>query len=244
MISFVICEDEKALAEEYKKIISNYMMNYDYEYKFEVFDDYNEKFNKYMRQPEDLKVYILDIKTKTSSGIDAARRIREEAEDWNSMILIITGLSEFKYEALAKRLMLLDFISKLDKYKGYLIDCISRCLKYYDARPNKLRYSYKNTTYNVDFKRIVYIEKEQDSKRCKIYTDDERVIPYVGTMTGLLESLDKRFIKTSRCTIINSDYITQYDQSKNEIYFENGMMVNDISRDNKKKVVNRVRGIE
>lgn len=244
MISFVICEDEKVLREEYKDIISKYMMNYDYEYKFVTFDGYNDKFDKYIKTPEDFKVYLLDIKTNNGSGVDAARKIREEENDWNSMILIITGLSEFKYEALAKRLMLMDFISKLDNYRGYLIDCISKCLKYYDSRPNKLKYTYKNTVYNVLLKNITYIQKEQDSKRCKIHTENNEEFPYSGTMTSLLELLDNRFIKTSRCTIVNSNLISHYNQGNNEIHFDNGVMVNDISRENKKKVINRVRGIE
>lgn len=244
MISFVICEDEKILREEYKDIISKYMMNYDYEYKFVTFEGYNDKFNNYIKMSEDFKVYILDIKTKTGSGIDVIRKIREEIKDWNSMILIITGLSEFKYEALAKRLMLMDFISKLDNYKGYLVDCVSKCLQYYDSRPNKLRYTYKNTIHNIAYKRITYIQKEPDSKRCKIYTDNNEEFLYAGSMTSILELLDNRFIKTSRCTIVNSNLISHYNQKDNEIHFDNGVMVNDISRENKKKVINRVRGIE
>lgn len=243
MISFVICEDEKVLREEYKDIISNYMMNYDYEYKFVTFDGYNEKFNNYIKVPEDFKIYILDIKTNSGTGVDAARKIREEVNDWNSMILIITGLSEFKYEALAKRLMLMDFISKLDNYRAYLVDCISKCLNYYDSRPNKLRYSYKNISYNVMLKHITYIQKEPDSKRCKIYTESNEILPYSGTIVSILELLDGRFIKTSRCTIVNVNQISHYNQKDNELFFDNGVMINDISRENKKKVIDRVRGI-
>lgn len=244
MISFVICEDEKILTEEYKSLIDKYMMNYDYEYQYVIFDGYNSKFESYTKQPEDFKVYILDLKTKSGSGIDAARKIREEVNDWNSMIMIVTGLSEFKYEALTKRLMLMDFISKKEDYQAFLIDSISRCLRYYDSRPNKLRYTYKNNIYNISFHQILYIQKEQESKRCRIYTIDNKEKPYVGTITGLLEMLDNRFIKTSRCTIVNTELISRYNQRDNEIYFDNGKMVNDISRENKKKVINRVRGIK
>lgn len=244
MISFVICEDEKLLIEEYKNIIDKYMMNYDYEYQYVIFDGYDNKFDNYIKHQEDFKVYILDIKTKTGYGIDAARKIREEADDWNSIILIITGLGELKNEAMSKRLMLMDFINKTDNYSTYLTDCISRCLKCYGSRPNKLKYTYKNTIYNVELKKIIYIQREQDSKRCIIYTLDNKEIPYIGTISGLLEILDNRFIKTSRCTIINTRLISHYNQKTNEIYFENGIMVNDISRGNKRKVVNYVRGVE
>ena len=33
MLSFVICEDEKVLATEYKNEVDKFMMNYDHEYQ-------------------------------------------------------------------------------------------------------------------------------------------------------------------------------------------------------------------
>ena len=159
MINFVICEDEKILAKEYKRQIDNFMMNYDIDYKCHTFDGYDENWKKFARKDEGFKIYLLDIKTEKGSGLDAARVIREELDDWVSMIIIISSYTEYKYEALSKRLMLVDFVNKLDNYEKHLHNTLSICIKNYDKRPKILKYTYKNTIYNVEFRQILYIEK-------------------------------------------------------------------------------------
>ena len=50
MINFIICEDEKPLREETKKIIVSYMMNHDIDYKIYEFDSYDKKFEQIMKK--------------------------------------------------------------------------------------------------------------------------------------------------------------------------------------------------
>ena len=242
MINFVICEDESVLAEEYKSIIDKFMMKYDNEYMCRFFDGYSEEWRKYARTNTDFKIYLLDIKTKKGSGLDAARIIREVYEDWNSMIIIISSYSEYRYDALSKRLMLVDFINKLDDCTKHLQEALQICMKHYDKRPKVLTYSYKNDVYNIDFKHIVYIEKEIDSKRCKIHTIKGEVI-YPGTLNKILGELDKRFVKVSRSKAVNIRQIRKFDTKSNTIVFRNNMQLEDISRDRRKDLIRSVRGI-
>ena len=114
MINFIICEDEKELLKEYKNQIDKFMMKYDIEYKCDTFDCYDDKWKNAVQNIKGFKIYLLDIRTEDGSGIDAARLIREEYYDWVSMIIMISGFPEYRYEALGKRLMLVDFINKLD----------------------------------------------------------------------------------------------------------------------------------
>ena len=244
MISFVICEDEKAFAHVYKNEIDKFMMQFDFEYKCYLFSGYDAKFKNFAQKNKDFKIYLLDVRTTCGSGIDAARMIREELDDWGSMIVMITSYTEYKYDVLSKRLLILDYISKLDNYKGYLRECLDKCIKCYDDKPKKLRYTYKNSVYNVEYKHIVYVCKEPDSKKSIIYTDDGRMLPYQGTLTKLLELLDDRFFKASRHLIINLDQILTYDSKENKITFKSNHEINEISRDNKRKIAKYVRGIE
>lgn len=242
MINFVICEDESILAKEYKNEIDKFMMNYDNEYIFKFFDGYTEEWKKFARTNTDFKIYLLDIKTNKGSGLDAARLIREVYEDWNSMIIIITSYTEYRYDALTKRLMLVDFINKLDDCSKYLQEALSICMKHYDKRPKVLKYTYKGNIYNIDFKNIVYAEKEIESKLCKIYTSKESYT-YPGTLTKLLNELDNRFIKISRSTIINTRQVKRYDIKKNSLLFRTGIELEDISRDKRKDLIKCVRGL-
>ena len=183
---------------------------------------------------------ILDLCDEKLAFYAAAKA---EEELWARVISdsTITAYNEYKYDALSKRLMILDFINKMDNYRKYLNDCITKSIKTYDNKPNKLRYTYKNIIYNVQFKSIVYITKEPDSKKCLIYTNENRVLPYSGTIVQLYKELDDRFIKTSRSTIINKDFISLYDCKENKIEFETGQIITDISRSNRKRVMEHVR---
>ena len=112
MLNFIIGEDNTKFSARTKQIIENFMMNYDIEYHMDCFLNYGKDFKKAAKAESGFKIYFLDIKTDEGSGLDAARMIREELDDWVSIIVIITSYTEYKYEALGNRLYLLDFISK------------------------------------------------------------------------------------------------------------------------------------
>lgn len=241
MIEFIISEDEKEFLKLYKEIIEKVMMNYDIEYKCYCFDGYNNKWKKITKSCC-FKIYILDLKTSEGSGLDAARYIREELDDWQSMIIMVTAYPEYKYEALGKRLMLVDFVNKLDNLNQRLDQAIQIALKNFDKRPNSLKYTYKKVLYNIEFQKIIYIEKEQDNKRCIIKTKEKEY--YIqGNMSKIEELLDKRFIKCNRSYIINLEQVESYNVKSNIIRFKDGSTLYAVSRNKKKEIINYVRGI-
>lgn len=242
MLNFVICEDEPILLKKYANEIDKFMMRYDMDYKCHTFVGYDERWKKYAKKEDGFKIYLLDIKTANGSGLDAARLIREEYDDWVSMIIIITAHNEYKYEALEKRLMLVDFISKLSNFEERLKTALTRCIKNYDNRQKTLKYTYKNNIYNIDLKQIICIEKEFDNKRCVIRTATN-TYPIPGTLSTIMKKLDDRFIKCYRNIIINLDQIEKYKIKEGTIIFKNGQTINNISRNQKKEIVKYVRGI-
>ena len=242
MINFIVCEDIKELSNKYKEEIDKFMMNYDIDYKCHIYKDYGKNWENIAKKEMGFKIYLLDIVTKNGSGLDAARLIREEYDDWTSMIIMITSYPEYKYEALGKRLMLVDFINKLDNSEQKLKDAFSICMKNYDRKYNSLKYTYKNNAYNIEFRSIIYIEKEPDSKRCLIQTDYEKF--YIqGSLNEVLKKLDSRFFKTHRSLIVNLDQIERYNQKDNIIYLKNKMKTTLIARNKKRELMDRVRGI-
>ena len=69
--------------EEFKNEIDKFMMKYDYDYEVKIFSGYSEEFYNFAKTNRDFKVYLLDIKTPEGSGLDAARIIREEYEEFS-----------------------------------------------------------------------------------------------------------------------------------------------------------------
>lgn len=242
MIHFIICEDEIVFVKKYKEEIDKIMMNYDIEYKYHIYKGYTEKFKEIAQEDLGFKIYILDLRTSSGSGLDAARLIREEYDDWNSMIIIITAYPEHKYEIIGKRLLLLDFINKLDNCDKRLQEAIKISLKNFDRRPKTLKYVYKKVIYNIEFRRIIYIEKEQDNKRCIIKTNNGEYL-IQGNLNTVLKLLDKRFKKCCRSIIINLEQVESYNPKNNTLTFKNKEELIAVSRDKKKEIMNYVRGI-
>ena len=242
MISFIVCEDEEVLLKKYEKEIEKFMMNYDIDYNCYTFDKYGKKFNDIVKKDLGFKIYLLDIVTDTGTGLDAARSIREEHDDWSSMIIIITQYSEYKYEALGKRLMLVDFINKLDNSDKKLKDAFKICMKNYDNRSKSLKYVYKKTAYNIEFKTIISIEKEQDSKICIIRTTHGD-FNIQGSLNQVLKQLDNRFFKCHRSFAVNINQIESYNRKTNKIVFKNKEETTLVSRNKKKELFNHVRGV-
>ena len=102
-----------------------------------------------------------------------------------------------------------------------------------------LSYEYNHTYYKVEYRQIVYIEKEPDSKRCIIRTkEDKQLIP--GTLNEVYEKLDDRFFKVHKSLIVNLDEIQRYEIRKNKLTFKNGEHTHLISRNHKKELISRV----
>lgn len=150
MINFIVCEDEKDIRINTKNQIIKFMMNYDIDYKIYEFDGYNSKFNKIAKSDSGFKIYFLDIKTNAGSGIDAARMIREQYDDWVSVIIVMTSFSEYKYEVLSSRLYLLDFINKLDDCNKKIKEDLVIAMKNYDRKYKMLSYEYNYTYYKIE----------------------------------------------------------------------------------------------
>lgn len=242
MINFIICEDEDILASKYEREIDRFMMSNDEEYKIHRFKGYTKKWEEFVKSNKEYKVYLLDIKTAAGSGIDAARRIREEFDDWVSMIMIIIAYSEYKYEALSKRLMLVDFINKLDDFEIRLREALQICMKNYDKKFKNIKYNYRNISYNIELRNILYIEKELDSKRSRIKTIHGDY--YIqGSLESISKKLDKRFFKCSRSVFVNLEQVEFYNYKENILTFKNGETLNSIPREKRKEVEKRVRGL-
>ncbi len=239
MINFIICEDEKLIRKQTKNIIVSLMMNYDIDYKIHEFDCYDDKFEDIVKEDSGFKIYLLDIKTKYISGIDAARMIREKYDDWSSVIILITAYSEYKYEALCSRLFLLDYINKLDNCSKKLREDLVIAMKHYDNNPTALDYEYNHILYKVEYRQIIYIEKEPDSKRCIIKTN-EGIQHIPGTLSEVYKRLDDRFLKVHKSMIINLNQIKKYEIRDNKLTFKNGDYTHLISRNMKKELIKSV----
>lgn len=233
MIEFIIIDEDNKYIEINKKIIEKILMNKDYSYKINTFNNLNNiEITK-----DKYKVYIINYNNK---ALKIMNKIRNELNDWTSMIIITT---QSKIDDISnKRIMPIDIIIKDNNYEYNLKNCILISLNNYDNRPNSLKYNYKNTYYNINLNEIIFIEKEKDNKRCTIKTKEDN-FPILGNLNTIEPLLDKRFIKSSRSYLINMEQVKLYNTKDNIIVFKDGTEIYEISRNKKKDIINYLRGI-
>ena len=164
--------------------------------------------------------------------------IREELDDWQSLIIMT---QENKKDNINHRnFFILDTIMKNSHLECQLKRDIQICLKNYDQRPNSLKYTYKKINYILEYRNIIYIEKEQDNKRCIIKTNNNKY--YIqGNLKTIKKLLDNRFFQSSRSFIINLEQVEKYDTKNNIIYFKNKQKKDVLSRNNKKDFIRMIR---
>ena len=150
MIDFIVVEDNLYYINESKKIIDKVMMSYDMDYYFMVYD----KYRKELLNKDNFKIYIISYQ---KDSIKLIKYIREELDDWKSLVIILYKDKKAKEELLKENLFIVDYINKRKHFEEKLLRNIQICLKNYDQRPNSLKYTYKNILYNIEFNKILYI---------------------------------------------------------------------------------------
>jgi len=146
MLEFVLFEEDLNYINVTKGIIERIMMKIDIEYIVTVLEKGNWQLNV---DENHFKIYILNIKTRTNSGLDIAKYIRLN-NDWQSMIILTSETASFKEEVLDSRILLIDYIQKYNpNYEKKLEDAITIGIRNYEKRPKSLKYSYKNIFYNI-----------------------------------------------------------------------------------------------
>ena len=232
MINYII-SDEYNDAVKTKTIIENYMMNFDIEVKYHLFN-IKDNFMENVKTIKGFKVYILNDGIKRL-GIEFAEYIRSELDDWNSIIILVTKHSEIKNEYIGKKLFLFDCIIKDCFYEKVLKEDLVHIKKYYDNRDNCLTFEQNRIIKKLDFRNIDMITKEKDNKKCIIKSSLGSF--YASeSLKDVCKRLDDRFIKINRSCIINCDKVVEYDLNENKITLKNGFTSFDISRDNKKNI--------
>ena len=234
MINFVICSNNYEKQNNTKEVIVKYMMNYDIDVKYHMFSN-NYEVKKEFKNINGYKVYLIDI---NNESINLVKYIREELDDWNSIIILISD-NQVIDNIFGSRLFLFDIIYQNNSFNKILIEDLNRIIKNYDHREKCLTFENNRIVKKVDFKSIIMINKEKDSKKC-LLTSSYGTYYVPETLTGINKRLDDRFVKTNRSCIVNKDQIIEYDPNKNKITFKNGIVSFNISREQKKNISNYV----
>ncbi len=195
------------------------------DYCVHVFSDYNNKFDEIIKKKLANKIYILDIETPTSSGIDAARKIR--TNDFNSVIIFLTAHEELGYNLLKKELLFLTFINKFDDYENSVARAIKTALRKVNS-VQMLRYNKRGLIYMIPLDDILYITRDSVERKSLIKTDYLEVL-FPKNLSEIKEELPSNFVYSHRSCIVNKNRIRCVDLKKLIIKFNNQVEISLVS---------------
>ena len=226
MINFIICDDEKAIVDSVKGIISKIMFKTNTEYKVHQFYNYDKKFNEIIKMDLENKIYILDIEVGNKSGLDVAKEIRNK--DWNSIILILTAHNELEYIAYRSKILLFDFISKFELYDKQMTDAIKQCVNAI-MLDDKLNVRVDRKYEQIKFDNILYITYESYNRKLRIVTKTNEY-EVNESLKSIKERLKGKFVYTHRSCIVNLRNVKTFDFINRRIHFTNNKEIDLLSR--------------
>ncbi|MDD2435296.1 MAG: LytTR family DNA-binding domain-containing protein [Bacilli bacterium] len=225
MIEFVICDDDISVCMKVKNIITKVMMQNNQLYKTRTFNDYDDNFLNFIEKNTRNNIYILDIETKSRSGIDMARIIRKK--DFESIIIFLTIHEELGPTILKNELLFLSFINKFDNAEERLYQSITKALELLNIK-KYLKYEEKQIIYTIPLDNILYIMHDIVKRKTVIKTTSNSYFTY-RPLVKLINMVDNRFIRTHRSCIVNQHRVLMIDNHKKIIIFDNQETINLLS---------------
>lgn len=232
MINFIVVDDNHEIIKIVENIITKFMMNESIEYKINIFDDYDHKFNKVMNSKMPNKIYILDIETKSASGIDIARQIRKN--DIDSVIIFVTAHEELGSVIIKESLMVLTFICKFDDFENKLRNAVDNSLKIVGNKKT-IRFNDYNSIYTIPIKDILYITRDSIERKSIIKTD-YTIYKVSKPLVELKKLSGGELIQTHRACLVNKKRISKIDKTKRIITFDDGSTIDLLSENYKKEM--------
>ena len=233
MINFIVVDDFKEVTQKIERIIDKIMISNKFDYKIHIFNDYNSDFKKIAESSLTNKIYLLDIETKSASGIDVARTIRKN--DLDSVLIFVTAHEELSSTIIKDQLMVLTFICKFDNFENKIKDAIMKSLNFI-GKKNAIKFSDNNSIYIIPIKDILYITHDNIERKCLIKTTGKTY--RVGKTLSELEDMSLGvLVQSHRACLINEDRIVKIDKKDREITFDTGDTINLLS-DSYKRGIN------
>ena len=228
VIKCFVCEDlfdhRKSVVKCIEKVRDN--STYHIEIVMQTGDP-DEILNYLSKNNNELNVYFIDINLGKRAdgtpidGIKLAQDIREY--DPRGFIVIVTAYVKHAHRALLSNIEALDFISKADfaSVDDRIAECIhkihARCFKSVETYQDAMALSYAGKTRIIRYYKILCLETTSGTDHGMTLRLTNEVIQFRGTMKEEEGKLDERFFKISQSSIINMDYISEYDEKRRTV---------------------------
>ncbi len=238
MVNFIIYEDNEVIRRNYIKIIHKFMGGNDLSYKIHQFSSYNTTLKSFIVNNTGSNIYILDIEVPGKSGLDLAREIRLSGDAY-SQLIVVTAHKEMLENTFVNRSLVLNFVSKFDNCEENLLMAIKDA--YITLTKHKaFLFKSEGELYRIPYDDIYFFEIDSELGYVNLIAKTKKFVVKKTIRSILKELNDPRFMKTHKSCIVNLYNIEKVDLNNLEIYFNNNLKTNLLSRNYKKELQERL----
>ena len=215
MIKIAICDDEKTVIDEIKKLVNESFAQED-ECEIINFDN-SKEFSLYYSKKNKADIIFMDIEIDDMSGLDLINKVR--VFDDNVIVIFVTSHNTHVTEAF--RLGAFQYISKPIVGKLFHRE-LRRAILSMNKHRKILRIEWQGEDKFIDIQDILYIESL--NKKIAIYMEDNNVYEMTKQLSTICKELaDYNFGQSHRSYIINLSKV--FSVNANEVKLNNGTTV-------------------
>lgn len=210
MITVAVCDDEKYLTDQIKKLVSEFFRGKNTEASVVCFSN-GEDLLKYDKS---IDILFLDIQMNGMDGMEAAKELRNR--NFGGYIIFITILEEMVFQSF--EVQAYDYLVKPIEEKKFkrTMERLFASMKNVNEEKLLVQKGYERSI--ISFDDIVFCEIID--RKVYLHLASADVVDFYDRIENLEARLDSRFFRCHRSYLINLKYLKSY---KNGVaYMENG----------------------
>ena len=205
-----ICDDTINDIKILQKHIETYQIAYDIDFETESFSSGAKLLQRHRSNP--YHIILLDIEMPAQSGMDIARRLRNQEND-NVFIVFITSYPQYMKDSF--EVQPFQFLTKpidFPMFKKLISDIINR---YQHSHTTKILVDIDNEEHLIQISDILYMQAVKDKKPILKYVFSDTTLIAQGTIQKWEETLsDYGFISPCRGYLVNVRHIRSFNQTR------------------------------
>lgn len=231
MLQFVLISSSKKSIKGYELEIDKLLIKEDADYKCYNYNLLDDDLHNFIKEVDNERIYLIED-SQNIPTLNILKTIRNSYNDLNSFIVILDEKNNIKRDYIEEEYYIhTKVVNDINK----ISDVLKQVIKVYLNKTKKLSYQYNGCFYNIDLSKILYIEKQLESKICNLICLDG-VYSINNTIKGMDKILTNNFVRTHQSAIVNINNVEMIDFNKKIITFSNKETTNLFSRNYKKKV--------
>ena len=231
MFNIIFLDNNLADLQRTKEYLESVQNEIKYDVNIEYCHEESQMFQILNAKENPYDIFVTDIKMRNLSGIDIARKIRDEQK--NAIVIFMTSHTKYVYQSFEYAVF--RYIRKDHMNEELLPALQAACQKLSISRETYIIIKNNQGIQKVKSSDIMYFEME--NRKCIIYTGRERIEAWKN-ITQLKNELGEEiqlFIDIYRGCLVNKKHIKKVLKNENKLVLDNNMEL-PISRRKKKLI--------